>query len=241
MHIFGTTDGDFQLAGSWHIMCMKPWPKPKAWAGFGFWWPKAWAWILLGPVQAKLSWHITTSIWANVMFSIKQAMSGEISLLTIRGLFPAGDKAMCKFFLSLLYDWDHIWSFHVFRHQGWRIGQGTFDILYKPTLQLESFLLTFKFNHEPSFIIYILLMRRPIFSDHTPKLWKLHCPEISFNLDTQCGQGTCVWFPFPLVLPLVRSFGHSIPAFTGAPWVRLWTNAYKWWWMMSPGPHVPCL
>ena len=52
--IFGTTDGDFQLASSRHITCMKLWPEPKAWAGFGFWQPKALAWILLGPVQAEL-------------------------------------------------------------------------------------------------------------------------------------------------------------------------------------------
>ena len=46
MHIFGTTDGDFQLAGSQHITCMKPWPEPKAWASFSLWQPKAQAWIL---------------------------------------------------------------------------------------------------------------------------------------------------------------------------------------------------
>ena len=43
-----------QLAGSRHITWTKPWPEPKAWAGFGFWRPKAQAWILLGPAQAKL-------------------------------------------------------------------------------------------------------------------------------------------------------------------------------------------
>ena len=43
-----------QLASSWHIMWTKLWPEPKAWASFGFWWPKAWAWILLGPAQAEL-------------------------------------------------------------------------------------------------------------------------------------------------------------------------------------------
>ena len=42
-----------QLAGSRHITWTKPWPEPKAWAGFGFWGPKAWAWILLGPTQAE--------------------------------------------------------------------------------------------------------------------------------------------------------------------------------------------
>ena len=43
-----------QLAGSQHITWTKLWPEPKAWAGFGLWWPKAQAWILLGPTQAKL-------------------------------------------------------------------------------------------------------------------------------------------------------------------------------------------
>ena len=50
-----------QLAGSRHITWTKPCPEPKAWAGFGFWWPKAWAWNLLGPAQAKPSPHITTN------------------------------------------------------------------------------------------------------------------------------------------------------------------------------------
>ena len=42
-----------QLAGSRHITWTKPCPEPKAWAGFGFWWPKARAWILLGLAQAE--------------------------------------------------------------------------------------------------------------------------------------------------------------------------------------------
>ena len=42
-----------QLAGSQHITWTKLWPEPKAWAGFGLWWPKAQAWILLGPTQAE--------------------------------------------------------------------------------------------------------------------------------------------------------------------------------------------
>ena len=44
-----------QLAGSRHIMCSKPWPEPRAWAGFGFPGPTARAWISSGPRQAEPS------------------------------------------------------------------------------------------------------------------------------------------------------------------------------------------
>ena len=52
-HIFGTADGDLQLAGSRHITWTKPWPEPKAWAGLGFWRPEARAWISSSPAQAE--------------------------------------------------------------------------------------------------------------------------------------------------------------------------------------------
>ena len=54
MHIFGTADGDLQLASLWHITWTKLWPEPKAWAGLGFWQPKAQAWISSSPAQAEL-------------------------------------------------------------------------------------------------------------------------------------------------------------------------------------------
>ena len=55
-HIFGTADGDLQLAGSRHITWTKPWPE-KAWAGLGFWRPEARAWISLSPTQAEPAQH----------------------------------------------------------------------------------------------------------------------------------------------------------------------------------------
>lgn len=51
------------------------------------------------------------------------------SPLAIRVMFPAGNEATDKFFLSLLNDnWERIRSFHVLVHQGWRFGHGTLDI-----------------------------------------------------------------------------------------------------------------
>ena len=63
--------GISQLAGSRHITWTKPWPEPKAWASFGFWGPKAQAWILLGPTQAKLSLHITSTYFSWLIVALQ--------------------------------------------------------------------------------------------------------------------------------------------------------------------------
>ena len=53
MHIFGTADGGFLACRFTAYHVDKAMPEPKAWAGFGFWRPKARAWILLSPAQAE--------------------------------------------------------------------------------------------------------------------------------------------------------------------------------------------